>query len=96
MGIGMDTNKRELVARVATLELLVADLIEMLWRVDPQGMEDLSRTAAHDLEIQHAHFMPAGAEHQRERLFSVLRTRQSKLERGRSRTKPQVASAAVE
>lgn len=83
MNIAVDTEKRELVARVATLELLVSDLIELLWRLDPSGMDQLSCDAAHDLEIQNARFMPAGAEHQRERLFSVLRTRRSKLERPR-------------
>jgi len=83
MTIDVGADKRELVARVATLELLVSDLIGLLWQVAPERMEDLSRDAAHDLEIQNARFMPAGAEHQRERLFSVLRTRQGKLDRGR-------------
>ena len=79
MSIEIDTAKRELVARVATLELLVADLVQLLWQVHPQHMEHLTLDAAHDLEIQNARFMPAGAEHQRERLFSVLRDRQHKL-----------------
>lgn len=88
MSIEVDTAKRELVARVATLELLVADLVEMLWQLDPERMEQLGEDAAHDLEIQNARFMPAGAEHQRERLFSVLRDRQHKLSHRRRRTRP--------
>jgi hypothetical protein len=94
MPTNIDHDRRELVARVATLELLVADLIELLWRVDPAAMDELSRTAAQDLDIQHSHFMPAGAENQRERLFAVLRNRQAKLDRGRARAKSELKSAA--
>jgi hypothetical protein len=90
----VDTDKRELIARVATLELLVADLIDVLWRVDAAAMEDLSRAATHDLDIQHTHFMPAGAEHQRERLFAVLRNRQLKLDRGRAHLQSGAKAAA--
>lgn len=38
----LSTSKRDLIARVATLELLVADLIHALWRVDPVGMRKLA------------------------------------------------------
>ena len=71
-------SKRDLVARVATLELLVADLVDTLWRVDPEAMEKLSRAATRDLEIQHSRTLKA-AEHQRERLFTVLNTRRRML-----------------
>lgn len=82
MGEDIHTGTRELVTRVATLELLVADLIDLLWRVDPKGMERLSGEAAKDLELQNSRVI-AGAEQQRERLFTVLQNRRRKLERGR-------------
>ena len=71
--------KRDLVARVATLELLVADLVSVLWRVDPKAMEELARAASRDLDIQHNRIAIAAAEHQRERLFTVLNTRRRML-----------------
>lgn len=77
-------SRRDLVARVATLELLLADLVDVLWRVDPKAMEQLAREAAHDLDIQHNRIpLPAG-EHQRERLYGVLKERSRLL--GRRRT----------
>lgn len=79
-------SQRDLIARVATMELLVADLIDLLWRLDPSGMDHLARDAARDLDIQHTHYMPGGAEHQRERLFAVLRDRSRKLAHRRDRT----------
>lgn len=82
------TSQRELVARIATLELLVADLIELLWHVDSDGMEAMARDAVRDLDIQHTHFMPAGAENQRERLFGVLRDRSRRLSHRRQRGDP--------
>jgi len=73
------TSRRDLVSRVATLELLVHDLVDLLWRLDPQAMEKLSSEAGHDLEIQHTRIaLPAG-EHQRERLYAVLKDRQRML-----------------
>jgi hypothetical protein len=77
------TSKHDLIARVATLELLVSDLIDMLWRVDPRAMEQLARDADHDLEIQHNRTpLPAG-EHQRQRLYSVLQDRCRRLQHRR-------------
>mgnify|MGYP001224220181 CR=1 FL=1 len=79
-------SRRDLVSRVATLELLVADLVEILWRVDPKAMEALSRDAAQDLAIQHNRApLPAG-EHQRERLYAVLKDRERLLTARRSKT----------
>ena len=77
----IQTSKRDLIARVATLELLVADLIHELWKVDPQGMERLAAVAAHDWEIHHKRVaLPAG-EHQRARLHTVLETRRRMLKK---------------
>lgn len=73
------TSRRDLVSRVATLELLVADLVELLWRLDPQAMEKLAADADHDLEIQHSRTALPGGEHQRERLYAVLKDRQRML-----------------
>jgi hypothetical protein len=79
------TSKHDLIARVATLELLVSDLIDLLWRVDPRGMEQLASEADHDLQIQHNRTpLPAG-EHQRARLFSVLQDRRRRLQHRRRR-----------
>lgn len=72
------SSRRDLVARVATLELLVSDLIDLLWKVDPAGMERLALDAARDLEIQNTRIL-AAAENQRERLFTVLQERKRKL-----------------
>lgn len=79
------TSKHDLIARVATLELLVSDLIDLLWHVDPRAMEQLARDADHDLQIQHNRIpLPAG-EHQRTRLFNVLQDRKKRLQHRRTR-----------
>jgi hypothetical protein len=78
----LPTSRRDLVARVATLELLVSDLIDLLWRVDPKAMETLAGEAGRDLEIQNSRVL-AAAEHQRERLFTVLSDRRRKLQHRR-------------
>lgn len=75
----ISTSKRELVARVATLELLVADLIHILWRVDPEAMDRLAGEAGHDLEIQNTRVALPVPEHRRDRLFTVLQTRRRML-----------------
>ncbi len=72
-------SQRDLIARVATLELLVSDLIDVLWRLDPKAMDQLANEADRDLMLQNSRVM-AGAEHQRERLFSVLQDRRRKLQ----------------
>ncbi len=73
------TSKRDLIARVATLELLVSDLIGILQVIDPQAMALLAQIAARDAEIQNTHTL-AVAEHQRERLYGVLQDRRRKLQ----------------
>jgi hypothetical protein len=82
MSEDLANSRRDLVARVATLELLVSDLIDLLWRVDPQAMERLAGDAGRDLEIQNSRVL-AAAEHQRERLFTVLQDRKRKLQHRR-------------
>jgi len=81
MSDDVSTSKRDLVARVATLELLVADLIHALWRVDPQGMRRLVDEASQDLEIQNAPIALPVGEQERERVFTVLEIRQRMLKR---------------
>ena len=78
------TSRRDLVARVATLELLIADLVDLLWKVDPRAMEQLAVEAGHDLEIQNSRSNLPGGEHQRERLYAVLKDRQRMLGRRRA------------
>lgn len=75
------TSKRDLVARVATLELVVADLIHILWQVSPQTMNKLAGDAQHDLEIGHTRIALPVGDHQRDRLYAVLSTRQRMLKR---------------
>jgi hypothetical protein len=75
------TSNRDLVARVAALELLVADLIHVLWQVSPAAMNKLANDAAHDLEIGHTRVALPVGDHQRDRLYAVLRTRQRMLKR---------------
>ena len=72
-------SNRDLVARVATLELLVSDLVHILWRVDPKAMEKLANDAGHDLDLHHQRTALKSAEHQRERLYTVLNTRKRML-----------------
>lgn len=74
-------SKRDLIARVATLELLVSDLIHALWRVAPDGMEQLAHEAGQDVDIQYTRFNLPVPEHQRERLHTVLETRRRMLKR---------------
>lgn len=77
------TSNHDLVVRVATLELLVADLIDLLWKSNPEAMDRLAREATHDLDIQNSRIpLPAG-EHQRTRLFNVLQDRRRKLQHRR-------------
>jgi hypothetical protein len=75
--------QRELVVRVATLELLVADLIHLARQLDPAGVEQLVREAAVDLEAQTARAMPSDAEKQRFRLRQVFDSRARSLARRR-------------
>lgn len=77
----ISTSKRDLIARVATLELLAADLIHILWSVAPEAMDKLSGEAGHDLEIQHTRIALPVGEHQRARLYTVLETRRRMLKR---------------
>jgi hypothetical protein len=75
------TSKRDLVARVATLELVIADLIHVLWRLDPTAMEKLAGQAGADLEIGDTRIALPVGDHQRERLHTVLQTRTRMLKR---------------
>jgi hypothetical protein len=79
------TSNHDLVARVATLELLVADLIDLLWKIDPQAMERLARDAEQDLEIQNNRAPLRAGENQRMRLFAVLQDRRRKLQHRRGK-----------
>ena len=69
------TSNRDLVARVAALELLVADLVHVLWQVTPNAMNKLANEIGHNRVA-----LPVG-DHQRDRLYTVLRTRQRMLKR---------------
>lgn len=73
------TSKRDLVARVATLELLVADLVGILWKLDAGLMEQVAQDAERDVTLQNSRVIPA-AEHLRERLFTVLQDRKRRLQ----------------
>lgn len=77
----VSTGQRDLVARVATLELLVADLVHILWQVAPTAMNKLAGEAGHDVEIQHSRVALPVGEHQRARLYTVLETRRRMLKR---------------
>jgi hypothetical protein len=74
-------SKRDLVARVATLELLVADLIHELWRLDAAGMQKLAREAGADADLHNNRVNVAVPEHQRDRLYTVLEARRRMLSR---------------
>jgi hypothetical protein len=78
------TSRRDLIARVATLELLISDLIGVLHRVDPDAMQQLAQDAARDMELQSSRTLQV-AEHQRDRLHTVLSDRQRKLQPKRTR-----------
>lgn len=75
------TSNRDLVARVAALELLVADLVHVLLQVSPTAMNKLANDAVHDLEIGHTRVALPIGDHQRDRLYAVLRSRQRMLKR---------------
>ena len=77
----VSTSKRDLIARVATLELLVADLVHILWQISPSTMNKLAGDAVHDLEIGHTRIALPVGEHQRDRLYAVLSSRQRMLKR---------------
>jgi len=76
-------SQRELVVRVATLELLVADLIHLLRTVDPDAVDHLVREATRDRDVNDARAMPSDAEHQRFRLHQVFAERVRALSRRR-------------
>ena len=80
------TSRRDLIARVATLELLISDLIGVLQQVDPAAMQQLAQDAARDTEIQNTRTLQV-AEHQRDRLHTVLTDRQRKLQPRRARAR---------
>jgi hypothetical protein len=71
--------QRELVMRVATLELLVADLIHLVRQCAPDAVKELAAEAARDVAIQTARTMPCDAENQRFRLRKVLEGRARNL-----------------
>jgi hypothetical protein len=75
--------RRELVVRVATLELLVSDLIHILRQVAPEKVDALVAEATRDLDAQAAHSMPADAENQRFRLHQVFDERRRRLQHRR-------------
>jgi|GEM_PF-2471742 len=75
--------RRELVVRVATLELLVADLIHLMRQVAPEQVDALLAEAAVDRDAQEAREMPAGAENQRYRLHQVFEERHRQLKHRR-------------
>jgi hypothetical protein len=81
-------SRRDLVARVATLELIVADLIDLLWRLDPSAMAVLAEEAGHDLSIQNSRTILPGGEQQRERLYGVLQDRRRRLQHRRRKDVP--------
>jgi hypothetical protein len=67
-----DFRQRELVTRVATLELLVADLLHLVRQLSPDAVEQLAAEAVRDRDAQMARSMPGDAETQRFRLRQVL------------------------
>lgn len=78
------STKHDLIARVATLELLVSDLVELLWQVNPAAMDRLARDADTDLMIQHNRTPLPAAEDQRARLYAVLADRKRRLQHRRA------------
>jgi hypothetical protein len=86
-----DTRKlttRDLAVRVATLELLVSDLLEIVSRVAPGELKAMIEEAEADLVTQDARLMPPGAEHMRDRLHAVFEARRQRLRRRRSSHRP--------
>ena len=75
--------RRELVVRVATLELLVADLIHLMRQVAPEKVDELLSEALVDRDAQMVREMPAGAEHQRYQLHQVFEERCRRLKHKR-------------
>ena len=75
--------RRQLVVRVATLELLVADLIHLLHQVAPDKLDALVSEAVIDRDAQLARDMPGGAEHQRYQLHQVFEERCRRLKHRR-------------
>jgi hypothetical protein len=75
--------RRELVVRVATLELLVADLIHLLRQVAPDKVDKLLEEAVVDRDTQITREMPAGAENQRYQLHQVFEERCRRLKHKR-------------
>lgn len=75
--------RRELVVRVATLELLVADLIHLMRQVAPDKVEALVVESITDRDTQLAREMPANAENQRYRLHQVFEERARRLKHKR-------------
>ena len=67
--------RRELVVRVATLELLVADLIHVIRQIAPDKLDVLVSEALIDRDLQLAREMPGGAESQRYQLHQVFEER---------------------
>jgi hypothetical protein len=86
-----DTRKlttRDLAVRVATLELLVSDLLEIVARVAPTELKAILADAEADLVTQDARLMPGGAEHLRDRLHAVFEARRQRLARRRTGRRP--------
>ena len=86
-----DTRKlttRDLAVRVATLELLVSDLLEIVARIAPQELKALSDEADADLHVQDSRTLPEGAEHLRDRLHAVFEARRQRLRRRRPGRRP--------
>lgn len=81
MSDGDSNGKRDLIARVATLELLVEDLIHALWKVDPKGMDRMAQEASDDVDVQQPHVRLPLGEQAREQVYSVLETRRRMLRR---------------
>ena len=75
--------QKELVVRVATLELLVSDLLHVIRRLAPDAVDELAREAAVDRDKQMGRDMADGAEHQRFRLHQVLDERARRLKHKR-------------
>lgn len=76
-------NVGELIVRVATLELLVSDLIHIVRQIAPERLNEIECEARHDAVTQSSHDMPLGLEHQRFRLHQVLDGRARVLARKR-------------
>ena len=75
--------RRELVVRVATLELLVADLIHLIRQIAPAELDTLVSEALVDRDAQMSHDMVGDAESQRYRLHQVFEERCRQLKHKR-------------